>query len=148
MIELTDCIRAISDAIEELFGEPPTTKDIVEGFDRPATYIYPSNIECERNGMLRHDTYDLFIVRFAEREYAGYLELLDYQKQLEELLTEPIEVEEGFLIYPENIRFGISVQDMGLQADFRLQNFQLCEETEEEAIKPVMEEFLMGEEKE
>jgi hypothetical protein len=41
MIGIIDTIRGLSEWIEENFGEPPTTKDLLEGFDRPCTYIQP-----------------------------------------------------------------------------------------------------------
>ena len=45
MIGLTNCIRAVSAIVETTFGEPPTTKDITEGFDRPCTYVQPAVIQ-------------------------------------------------------------------------------------------------------
>ena len=45
MITIVDTIRALSALIEMLFGEPPTTKDITEGFTVPCTYIQPNYMD-------------------------------------------------------------------------------------------------------
>ena len=71
MITIIDTIRALSDWIEGLFGEPPTTKDITEGFERPCTYIQPGTLDTAVEGGLRHDTYTMDVIRFASRTRSG-----------------------------------------------------------------------------
>ena len=92
MITIIDTIRAVSDLMEQIFDEAPTSKDITQGFDRPCTYVQPTGIETERSGGLRHDTYSLQIIRFAERSYLGYQDLLEYQIALTDALEQPISV--------------------------------------------------------
>lgn len=81
-ISIIDTIRGLSGLIESLFGEPPTTKDITEGFTRPTTYIQPVYSETAREGELQHDTHELELIRFGERTRAGYLSLLEWEAKL------------------------------------------------------------------
>ena len=86
MITVIDTIRAVSALVEDLFGEPPTTKDVTEGFTRPCTYVQPTLLDTAVEGGLRHDSFTVEIIRFAQRSRKGYLELLAYQEQLTEAL--------------------------------------------------------------
>lgn len=124
MITIVETIRAVSDMIEQIFGEAPTSKDITQGFDRPCTYVQPIGIETERSGGLRHDTYSLQIIRFAERSYMGYQELLKYQGILTDALERPIAAEEFFFLYPENVSFELRRDEMVLLCSFSVQNIQ------------------------
>lgn len=128
MITIVETIRAVSDLIEQIFGEAPTSKDITKGFDRPCTYVQPAWIETERSGGLRHDTYRLQIIRFAERSYMGYQELLKYQGMLTDALERPIVVEEFFFLYPENVSFELRRDEMVLLCEFSVQNIQTLPE--------------------
>ena len=42
MNTMINVIRAVSGLVEQVFGAPPTTKDITEGFNRPCTYVQPT----------------------------------------------------------------------------------------------------------
>ena len=42
MTDIVDVIRAVSELVERVFGAPPITKDITEGFDLPCTYVQPT----------------------------------------------------------------------------------------------------------
>lgn len=124
MITIIDTIRGISGWIEDHFGEPPTTKDIQEGFDRPCTYVQPVEMTTSREGELRVDEFTIEVTRFAEKTYEGYLELLQYQAQFTELLEAPIPVSDSFLLYPENVEFEMDRDDMYLVVSFDLNNIQ------------------------
>lgn len=124
MITIVETIRAVSDLIERLFGEPPTTKDITEGFARPCTYLQPVGLETAREGDLRHDTIQLQIICFGDRTDRGYLSLLQQQSLLGATLEEPIPVAEGFSLYPEDVTFSLRRDEMVLLTEFTLQNFQ------------------------
>lgn len=128
MITLIDTIRGISDWIEGLFGEPPTTKDITEGFTRPCTYVQPAAMTTGREGGMHHDTFGFDIIRFASRTRAGYLELLEYQGKLTEALEGPIPVDEDFSLYPQDVEFELRRDEMTLIASFDVENFQLLPE--------------------
>lgn len=137
MITIIDTIRAVSDLMEEIFDEAPTSKDITHGFDRPCTYVQPTGIETERSGGLRHDTYSLQIIRFAERSYLGYQDLMKYQIALTDALEQPIPVSESFVLYPENVSFSLRRDEMVLLCEFSVQNIQAL--PEEDADAEIME---------
>lgn len=129
MRTIVDSIRAVSGMVEALFGEPPTSKDIHEGFTRPCTYVQPVALQAENSGDLRMDTFEIQIIRLSERSEVGYLDLLRCQSALREALEEPIPVSEGFCLYPEDVSFDINRQDMALVASFTVTNAQLKPDT-------------------
>lgn len=131
MKTIIDSIRAVSELVTELFGEPPTTKDIHEGFTRPCTYVQPVLIQADRSGDLLLDTFDIQIIRLVEKSQVGYLDLLKYQTTLREALDDPIPVSEGFVLYPEDVNFDINREDMALVASFTVVNAQLKPDTDE-----------------
>lgn len=124
MITIVETIRAVSDMIEQIFSEAPTSKDITKGYDRPCTYVQPTVIETELFGGLRHDTYSLQIIRFAEKSYIGYQDLLKYQVALTDALENPVFVSESFALYPENVSFELRRDEMVLLCEFSVQNIQ------------------------
>ncbi len=128
MIGIIDTIRGLSEWIEENFGEPPTTKDLLEGFDRPCTYIQPVDMSTSKESQLRVDEYTIEIIRFSEQSYDGYLELLDYQEKFTDLLEQPVPVSDSFLLYPEEVTFELDREDMALLVSFDVQNIQLVED--------------------
>lgn len=128
MIGIIDTIRGLSEWIEENFGEPPTTKDLLEGFDRPCTYIQPVEMSTSKESQLRVDEYTIEIIRFSEQSYDGYLELLDYQEKFTDLLEQPVPVSDSFLLYPEEVTFELDREDMALLVSFDVQNIQLVED--------------------
>lgn len=117
MIGIVDVIRAYSGALEELFGAPPTTKDLVEVTDRPCSYVQGDTV-TERDGSLRHDTYHITITYFAPYHDRGYLDLLRAQEQLAARLIEPIEVDERFHLLPEEVEIQPIRDEMVLVCDF------------------------------
>ena len=127
MITIVDNIRALSDLVETLFGEAPTTKDITEGFDRPCTYIQPVDIQSDRTETLRHDVYAMELIRFATRSHQGWAELLHAQEVLAEALSRPIPVSGSFSIYPQDVSFSLRREDMVLLCSFTLENIQAIE---------------------
>ena len=127
MITIVDTIRALSDLVETLFGEAPTTKDITEGFDRPCTYIQPVDIQSDRTETLRHDVYAMELIRFATRSHQGWAELLHAQEVLAEALSRPIPVSGAFSIYPQDVSFSLRREDMVLLCSFTLENIQALE---------------------
>ena len=133
MITVIDTIRAVSALVEDLFGEPPTTKDVTEGFTRPCTYVQPTLLDTAVEGGLRHDSFTVEIIRFAQRSRKGYLELLAYQEQLTKALENPIPVEEEFLLYPEDVSFALRREEMILVTTFSVENFQLLPDGEADA---------------
>lgn len=125
MITITDVIRAVSGMVERLFGEPPTSNDITEGFERPCTYVHTTGTDVDRPGDMRHDVIHLQVVRFAERSYMGWAELLRYQEALTMALLEPIPVDGMFYLYPEDVSIDLRRDEMAMLADFSVENFQL-----------------------
>lgn len=124
MVTIVETIRAVSNVLETVFGDAPTTKDITRGFDRPCTYLQMTNAETEKTGDARHDTYMFQIIRFAERTDVGYLSLLEDQGKLAEALEKPVVVEEFFFLYPENVSFELRRDEMVLLTSFSVDNFQ------------------------
>lgn len=128
MITIVETIRAVSDLIEQIFGEAPTSKDITQGFDRPCTYLQVTNVETEKTGEARHDTFSFQVIRFAERTDVGYLGLLEDQGKLAETLEKPVVVEEFFFLYPEDVSFELRRDEMVLLTSFSVDNFQVLPE--------------------
>lgn len=137
MITIIDTIRAISDWIETLFQEPPTTKDVTEGYVRPCTYVQPTQMSTSVDGEMRHDTFMIEIIRFATFTRKGYLELLEYQEKLTEALERPIPVNEMFFLYPEEVEFELRRDEMILITSFSVDNFQAL--PDEDADAEIME---------
>lgn len=125
MITAVDIIRALSDLIETVTGEPPTTKDVTEGFDRPCTWVRPLFIRPEAARGLQRDDLEIEIVYFAARSWKGWKTLLKVQADLAAALTRPVPVSDTFLLYPEDLEFMPSREDMTLTCTFSLENFQL-----------------------
>lgn len=141
MTTITDVIRAVSGMVERLFGEPPTSKDITEGFGRPCTYVHTTGTDVDRPGDMRHDLTHLQIVRFAERSYMGWSELLRYQEALTMALLEPIPVDDMFYLYPEDVSIDLRRDEMAMFADFSVENFQLLPDAD--ADEPEMENVIL-----
>ena len=139
-ISIIDTIRGLSGLIESLFGEPPTTKDITEGFTRPTTYIQPVYSETSREGEMQHDTHELELIRFGERTRAGYLSLLEWEAKLAEALQEPVVVEEQFFLYPDEIEFMLDRDDMTLTVTLTVETYQLRDEEQ----APTMESLTIN----
>lgn len=137
MITAVDIIRALSDLIETVTGEPPTTKDVTEGFDRPSTWIRPLDIQPEAARGLQRDLLDMEIVYYAPRSWEGWKTLLKVQADLTAALREPVPVSDTFAIYPEDLDFVPSREDMTLVCTFSLENYQLLPPSD--ATMPVME---------
>lgn len=125
MITIVETIRALSQVVETVFGEAPTTKDITEGFTRPCTYIQPALLETETARGLRHDTYQIEIIRFEAAKRPGYLHLLEAQRKLTEALERPVPVSDAFVLYPEDLEFELRRDEMSLTASFAVENYQL-----------------------
>lgn len=117
MIGIVDVIRACSGALEELFGAPPTTKDLVEVTDRPCSYVQ-AETSTERDGGLRHDAYHITITYFAPYHDRGYLDLLKAQEKLAARLIQPVEVDERFHLLPEEVEIQPIREEMILVCDF------------------------------
>ena len=135
MVTIVETLRAVSNLIERVFDEAPTTKDITKGFTRPCTYLQVTNAETEKTGEARHDTFSFQVIRFAERTDVGYLSLLEDQGKLAEALEKPVVVEE--FLYPEDVSFELRRDEMVLLTSFSVQNFQVL--PEEDAGAETME---------
>jgi len=133
MITIVEVMKAVSGMAEGLFGAPPVTKDIREGFPRPCTYLSLLSSRTAREGGLRHDTADLELVRFAARTDQGWIDLLRAQAALTEALDRPIRVSDGFSVLAEEIDFDPVREDMALYCTFSVEWYQLRDEDEDPA---------------
>ena len=141
MTTITDVIRAVSCMVERLFGEPPTSKDITEGFERPCTYVHSTGTDVDKSGGLRQDVMHLQVIRFSEKNYMGWAELLRYQEALTMALLEPIPVDDMFYLYPEDVSIDLRRDEMAMFADFSVENFQLLPDAD--ADEPEMENVIL-----
>lgn len=139
MRTVIDVIKALSGMIETITGSPPTTKDVTEGFDRPCTWIRPLSIDPEAVRGLQRDYLEMEIVYFAPRSWDGWNTLLHVQAALTAALREPVAVSETFAIYPEDLEFVPSREDMTLVCTFNLENYQLL--PPEDGTMPAMEDL-------
>lgn len=137
MITATEIIKALSDMIETVTGAPPTTKDVTKGFPRPCTWVRPLDIQPEAVRGLQRDLLDMEIVYFAPRSWEGWKTLLKVQADFAAVLTNPVPVSDTFLLYPEDLEFVPSREDMTLVCTFSLENYQLLPPSD--ATMPVME---------
>lgn len=144
MTTIIDTVRGLSEWIETEFEDPPLTKDITEGFDRPCTYIQPVDLSTSREGDLRLDEISFDIIRFAEKSDRGYLELLQYQEKFAELLMQPIPISDSFFLYPEDVEFELRRDDMLLIVSFTVENIQPIEDKDN---SPLMNELDLNTEK-
>ena len=142
MNTMIDVIRAVSGLVEQVFGDPPTTKDITEGFDRPCTYVQPTLMQTSLEGGLRHDRYSIEIIRFGPRTRDGWLDLLEAQASLAETLENPIPISSTFFLYPEEVNFDLRRDEMTLITSFDVDIFQI--RTEADATKEFMEELTIS----
>lgn len=139
MRTVVDVIKAVSGLIETEFGTPPVTKDIREGFLRPCFFAEPYLMQCGSAGDMRDDVFGFRIFYFSERSYTGYLDLLEKQTALRDLLEDPVPVSEDFYIYPEGLDFELQREDMVLIASFNVENVQLPEDTDTETSELMAE---------
>lgn len=131
MITTAKIIKGLSAWIEAKFGEPPITKDVVEGFDRPCTFVSVTNATTGREGDLRHDTFEVEIVRFTAKSYKGYKDLLTAQDTFSAAFEQGyIAIEGMFYIYPDAIDYDLDREDMLLTVTFTIDNFQTIIETD------------------
>ncbi len=121
MSHLIDTMRAVSELVERVLGEPPTTKDIVEGAKRPCTFVQPYDIQETHTETIHEESYKIDIIRFAELSYKGYLSLLQTQRVLSEALSAPIQTQEGDYIDPGEVEATIHRADMVLVVSFRVE---------------------------
>ena len=150
-VTLIDTLRAVSLLVTRTFGAAPTTKDIHEGFTRPCSYVQPILIQSEKNGRrFVLDRYTIQIIRLATKSETGYLELLQWQETLREVLEDPIAVyteptmENGnavaptateFYLYPDDVSFDLDRDDMALVVSFTIENAQVEDDAEETAAE-------------
>ena len=130
MIGLVEVIAAVSGMIEELFGAPPVTKDRVEGFERPCTYLTPYDAAMVREGAMRHETYYLEIVRFGASTAKGWLQLLHDHSALTAALEQPIRVDEQFHLLPDDVDFDLDRETMTLTVTFGAEMWQEAPEAD------------------
>ena len=141
MTDIVDVIRAGSELGERVFGAPPITKDITEGFDRPCTYVQPTLMQTSLEGGLRHDSYSIEIIRFGPRTRDGWLGLLEAQASLAETLENPIPISSTFFLYPEEVDFDLRRNEMTLITSFDVDIFQIRPEID--VTKEFMEELTI-----
>ena len=123
MITIIDVIRAYSGLVEELFGKPPTTKDLIEVKDRPCTYVQ-GDVETELDAGMQHDTFSMSLVYYAPFDDRGYKDLLHAQHQLSAALIAPVEVEEEFHLLPDGVDIDVIREEMVLVCTFELECWQ------------------------
>lgn len=124
MIHLKDIIKGLSNAVEDVFGSPPTTKDIREGFERPCTYLDLVDISVGRECLLEHSELTFELIYFAENSHIGYLQLLNAEKVIKELFANPIRIDEEFFVYAEDLEFELDRDEMYVVCRFSFDIFQ------------------------
>lgn len=139
MITEVEIIKALSGLIETVTGSPPTTKDITEGFERPCTWIRPLYIQPEAVRGLQRDYLEIEIVYFAPQSWKGWKQLLQIRSALTAALRDPVPISDTFAIYPEDLDFDPSREDMTLSCTFSIENYQLIPPTQDELDAPDME---------
>lgn len=142
MRTVIDVIRALSGVIEDVTGSAPTTKDVTENFDRPSTFIRPLILAPEAARGLQRDYLEMEIVYYAPDGRKGWIRLLEVQAALAEALTRPVAVSETFALYPEELEFVPSREDMTLTCTFSLENYQLL--PPEDADLAPMDDLVLG----
>ena len=144
MITIVDMVRAVSGVAERVFGAPPTTKDVREGFTRPTTYLTPVAMRTERQGGLRHDSADLELVYFAQRTDRGWIDLLRAQEKLADALCAPIPVTDSFHLLAEEVAFDAVREDMALYCTFSVETYQQLDEADDGGSREAMERLKLN----
>lgn len=124
MIYTSDIIKGLSEAVEAAFGEPPTTKDIRKGFERPCSYLDMVSLSVGRESLLQHSSYSFELIYFSEDSRKGYIDLLKAQKKMQELFANPIRISDTFLIYAEEVEFDFDRDEMFIVCQFEIEIFQ------------------------
>ena len=123
MITIIDIIRAYSGMVEELFGKPPTTKDLIEVKDRPCTYIQ-GDVQTELEAGLQHDTFSMTLVYYAPFADRGYKDMLNAQHRLSAALIAPVEVDDEFHMLPDSVNIDVIREEMILVCTFEVECWQ------------------------
>ncbi len=123
MITIIDIIKAYSDLMENVFGAPPITKDIVEVKDRPCTYVQ-GDVHTELEAGMQHDEYSMSVVYYAPYEDRGYLGLLQAQNLLGPALIAPVQVTDSFHVMPDGVSIDLVRDEMLLICTFTVESFQ------------------------
>ena len=140
MITIIDVIRAYSGLVEELFGKPPTTKDLIEVTDRPCTYIQ-GDVQTELEAGCQHDTFSMTLVYYAPFADRGYKDMLNAQHRLSAALIAPVRVEEGFHLLPDSVDIDVIREEMVLICTFALECWQGSDAIPVEGSTELMEEL-------
>lgn len=145
MIELLDCLRAISDVAEEIANEAPIQKSQMSDIEDGATglFIVPTNAQTTMECMIRHDTYEITLAWYATRENDRYIDLLACQEKFLAAFTSPIPCN-GCLLYPENISFDVDAQEGTMFFSLSVDVLQLPDEPADQTHPDMDELLVMG----
>lgn len=125
MITIVDVIRAYSQRLEEVFGAPPVTKDLIEVRDRPCTVLTPVETGAEPDAGLWHDTFTLQIVFFAPFNNKGYLDLLQARGRMTAAVRRTVELGDAFHLVPEDIDVDLDREEMLMTCQFSVECWQV-----------------------
>lgn len=139
MIYLNDIIKGLSGAVESAFGKPPITKDIREGFERPCTYLDLVDMTIGRESLLEHSEMTFELVYFSNNSHSGFLDLVNAQKKMHELFTNPIRISDFFCVYAEETEFELDRDEMYVVCRFELEVFQKVDDFADEGSNENME---------
>ena len=89
-----------------------TTKDIVEGIERPSFFIdFESNTTGLLNTFTKERTLEIKIYYFSKDKLKPKLELMELQEHLESIFLKYIKVNEDFYIHVNKVHFNVNRVD-------------------------------------
>lgn len=99
--------------------------DITEGFERPCMTMEVSTIRAGSiNELVHHDVIPITIYYFAPKRTEGYIDLLDKQEKLRQLLDRPLMLG-GTYLYPlQELEFSIVKSDGSLIINLEYELYQ------------------------
>lgn len=139
MIYLDSILKAISKKMREGLTYPIKEVDLQKEIPRPCTVVECDNIKnTMATSIYQDEKARITVYIFAEQTHRGYISLLNEQKKIKELLSQSLEIERGFFIYPNDLEFDIDRKDMVLICMFDMLTRQ---ESEDNTVYEPIEEL-------
>lgn len=144
MIHLKEIALAINQKLKRVLPAIPTqSKDISEGFDRPALFVDFDEVTTAKYGPVsRERTVSVTIYYFPKDRYTNKIDILEVQETLEQAFSEPLTIRKGFVSFTAEL--SSSKTDGVLQTSFDLYYIERLDDPEDEDSAEYMEHLDMN----
>jgi hypothetical protein len=105
MITLKEIATAINEKLKEVLPHIPIqSKDISEGYERPALFVdFDNTTNAQFGARGKERRIQVIIYFFPSDRYKNKIEILEVQEILEQAFTGHFEIKEGFVVYPMEV---------------------------------------------